>query len=370
MDGTVGICPPPPSVQVDWRDANGDIDGVMSDDWEDYEADFDEGAERRTKKKPRRSGTADTALAVIPEGAIDERRDGRVASITRLDVTLVTAEGIVETPPAREPNGEAIRLAIGDEVVAARRGDAWKIELVQPRRSRLSRPQPHDPTVERTFAANVDIAILVLSIRQPPLRAGLADRFVVSCQRGNVEPAIVVNKSDLAPDEDPEELHRYRAMGLHVIRTSVKTGDGLDQLAGVIRGRTCVLVGHSGVGKSSMLAALLERFGGGVDHTIRTGEVNRKVGMGRHTTTASTLYDLGASTWIIDTPGVRQFGLWDLTPQLLSASFPEFDDFSPSCRYNDCTHSHEPDCAVQKAVDEGEIEEARYETYLRLLAEL
>ena len=342
----------------------------MSEDWEQYEEDFDEEPQRRTKKKSQRATVENSPLAAIPEGAIEERREGRVASITRLDVTIVTSEGILEMPPAREAGGEPIRLAIGDEVIAARRADAWKIEVVQPRRSRLSRPHPHDLSVERTFAANVDIAILVLSLRQPALRAGLADRFIVACQRGGVEPAIIVNKADLAPGVDPEELHRYRVMGFHVILTSVKTGEGLETIASLIRGRTCVLVGHSGVGKSSMLAALLKRFGGGVDHTIQTGEVSVKGGMGRHTTTASTLYDLGGGTWIIDTPGVRQFGLWDLTPQLLAASFPEFDDLAPSCRYNNCTHSHEPDCAIQEAVDNGTLEEARYETYIRLLAEL
>lgn len=342
----------------------------MSEKWEDYEDDFEGRDQRRTRKKSRRGSVDESALAQIPEGAIDERRDGRVAAITRLDVTILTGEGIVETPPAREPSGEAIRLAIGDEVVVARRDQGWKIEQVQPRRSRLSRPHPHDPDVERTFAANVDVALLVLSIRQPPLRVGLADRFIIACQRGGVEPAIIVNKSDLAPDEDPEELGRYRAMGLHVVRTSVKTGEGIAELAKIIRGRTCVLVGHSGVGKSSMLSALLEEFGEQADHTIRTGEVNEKVGVGRHTTTSSTLYDLGGGTWIIDTPGVRQFGLWDLTPQLLAASFPDFQEVAAHCRFTDCTHSHEPDCAVQDAVDEDELDVARYETYLRLLYEL
>lgn len=340
-------------------------------DWELYEDDFeDEENPRPRKKGGRKRSPDDAAPATVPDEAVEERRRGRVASITRLHVTIVTSDGVVETPPARDTSGAVIRLATGDDVSLARRGEGWRIEEVLPRRSRLSRPNPHDPEQERTFAANVDVAILVLSLRQPALRAGLADRFIVAAQRGGVDPALVINKIDLAPGEDPPELEPYHRMSIPIIRTSIKTGEGLADLARLIRGRTSVLVGHSGVGKSSMLRALLAEFGGDVDHTIKTGEVNRKVGVGRHTTTASTLYDLGEGTWIIDTPGVRQFGLWDLDAALLSASFPEIEQLAADCRFTDCTHSHEPDCAVQEAVDEGELDEARYETYLRLLAEI
>ena len=340
-------------------------------DWELYEDDFEEEENARPKKKGGRKRSPDeSAPATVPDEAVDERRPGRVASITRLHVTVVTREGVVETPPARDSSGAVIRLATGDDLVLARRGEGWRIEEVLPRRSRLSRPNPHDLEQERTFAANVDVAILVLSLRQPTLRVGLADRFIVAAQRGNVEPVLVINKIDLAPEEDPPELEHYRRMGIATIRTSTVTREGLGDLAALIEGRTCVLVGHSGVGKSSMLRVLLEELGEEADHTIRTGEVNRKVGAGRHTTTASTLYDLGGDTWIIDTPGVRQFGLWDLDQTLLAASFPELEEVAVKCRFSDCTHSHEPECAVQAAVDEGKIDDARYETYLRLLAEL
>lgn len=340
-------------------------------DWEDYEDDFEQEETARPRKKGGRRKNPDEATpAAVPGEAVEERRSGRVASITRLHVTIVTSGGIVATPPARDAEGGVIKLATGDDVIAARRGENWRIEEVLPRRTRLSRPNPHDSDQERTFAANVDVAILVMSLRQPPLRAGLADRFIVSAQRGGVEPALVINKIDLAPEEDPAELEPYCRMEIPIVFTSVKTRAGLADLASLIRGRTSVLVGHSGVGKSSMLRALLEEFGGEADLTIRTGEVNTKAGVGRHTTTAATLYDLGGGTWIIDTPGVRQFGLWDLDIATLVSSFPDIQQASAECRFTDCTHSHEPDCAVQAAVDEGAIDEARYETYLRLLAEV
>lgn len=342
----------------------------MSDDWELYEDDFDDAEAPRPKKKTRKNRSEDAAPAAVPDQSVSERTSGRVASMTRLDVTTLTPQGLIETAPLRESNGHLIRLAVGDEVLLARRGDAWKLESVSPRRSRLSRPDPHDPTVERTFAANVDVAILVLSVRQPPLRIGLADRFIIACERGGVRPVLAINKSDLAPDEDLPELERYRAMDIPTIRTSVKSGEGIDTLVDAIRTRTAVLVGHSGVGKSSLLKTLLGRLGAGAGHEIRTGEVNQKAGVGRHTTTASTLYEIGDGTWIIDTPGVRQFGLWDLSPALLLASFPDIAELAAGCHFNDCTHSHEPDCAVQEAVDEGKLDDARFETYLRLLEEV
>ena len=148
-----------------------------------------------------------------------------------------------------------------------------------------------------------------------------------------------------------------------VIACSSRTGEGLDALRDAVRGMTSALVGHSGVGKSSILNALDERL------QIATGDLHRR-GTGRHTTTSSTLHDLGGGTLLIDTPGIREFGLWDLEPDTLREYFPEFDEAAESCRFNDCTHLHEPQCEVKERVAAGEISPDRYDAYARLAEDL
>jgi ribosome biogenesis GTPase len=148
-----------------------------------------------------------------------------------------------------------------------------------------------------------------------------------------------------------------------VIACSTKTGEGIEQLRALLTGKTSALVGHSGVGKSSILNALDASL------SLATADVHKK-GTGRHTTTSSTLVDLGDETYVIDTPGIREFGLWDITPEALRESFPEFQEAAEWCRFNDCTHLHEPDCEVKRRVERGEIHRARYDTYVRLSEDL
>lgn len=255
-------------------------------------------------------------------------------------------------------------LAVGDRVVLeAGDGGAWRLAGVLPRRTVLSRPDPLNPRVQRLIAANIDIVVNVVSVKAPPLRPRLIDRFLIATERGGAQPLICVNKIDVL-DADRREselapLAVYEELGVPVIRCSGRTGEGLDALRAAIGGKTSALVGHSGVGKSSILNALDARL------QIATGDLHKR-GTGRHTTTASTLHDLGDATYVIDTPGIREFGLWDLTPEALRASFPEFEEAAELCRFNDCTHLHEPACEVKGRIARGEISRARYETYVRL----
>ncbi len=258
-------------------------------------------------------------------------------------------------------------LTVGDRVVAERVDDKfWRLVEIMPRRTVLSRPDPLNPRVERLIAANIDIVINVVSIKAPPLRPRLIDRFLIAIQRGGAEPAICVNKIDLAEDRETalEPLRIYSQLEIPLIACSTRTGEGLDTLRELIEGKTCALIGHSGVGKSSILNALDARL------QLATADVRKKRGTGRHTTTASTLFDLGNDTYVIDTPGLREFGLWDITPESLREAFPEFEEAAEWCRFNDCTHLHEPDCEVKRRVERGEINRARYETYARLAEEL
>jgi ribosome biogenesis GTPase len=260
-------------------------------------------------------------------------------------------------------------LAVGDRVaVEPADGGNWRIRAVLPRRTVLARPDPLNPHLQRLIAANIDVVVNVVSLKAPPLRPRLIDRYLIATLRGGAQPLIVVNKIDLVPAEERTRelapLDAYGRLDVPIVGCSTKSGEGLDQLRALLEGKTGALVGHSGVGKSSLLNALDERL------QIATGGLHAHRGTGRHTTTSSTLHDLGGGTFIIDTPGIREFGLWNLDRETLRDYFPEFEEPSESCRFNDCTHLHEPDCAVKDAVAEGEIHPARYETYVRLSEDL
>ena len=257
-------------------------------------------------------------------------------------------------------------LAVGDRVIAeAADGALYRLVEILPRTTVLSRPDPMNPRVERLIAANIDLAINVVSVKSPPLRPRLIDRFLIAIQRGGAQAAICVNKIDLAEDRTAalEPLRVYEELGAPVVACSTKTGEGLDSLRALIENRTCAFVGHSGVGKSSLLNALDARL------KLATGGLQKR-GTGRHTTSAATLFDLGDNTVVIDTPGIREFGLWDISRESLREAFPEFQEAAEWCRFNDCTHTHEPECEVKKRVERGQISPARYETYVRLANEI
>ncbi|HSN69669.1 MAG TPA: ribosome small subunit-dependent GTPase A, partial [Thermoanaerobaculia bacterium] len=192
--------------------------------------------------------------------------------------------------------------------------------------------------------------------------------YLIAIQSGGAQPLIAVNKVDLVPSEDRElilsELDPYRALGIPVVLCSSETREGLEELRQRLLGRLAVFVGHSGVGKSSLIKALKPEI------TVRVGKIRARTGTGRHTTTRSTLYDLGGETRIIDTPGIREFGLWQVDPRELRYYFPEIQDRALACRFNDCLHDQEPECAVKEAAERGEIPSERYANYLKMLAEL
>lgn len=259
-------------------------------------------------------------------------------------------------------------LAVGDEVIAYPADDSrWVVTSVLPRTTYLSRPDPHDPGLERVIVANIEVVCAVISVKQPALHPRVLDRLWLAIQRGGAKPIVAVNKIDLLDADEFEEvdalLDAYRDAGLEFHYVSAATGEGIEQLRAAVSGTVCTFIGHSGVGKSSIINRVFPEV------TAVTGSVRGSDGRGRHTTTRSTLYLGDDGTRLIDTPGIRSFGLWDMTAEEVRGFFDEFTQYAPSCRFPDCSHVHEPGCAVIEAVENGEIASYRYDTYVRLLEE-
>ncbi len=260
------------------------------------------------------------------------------------------------------PPPEAPRLVVGDRVVVRLQGEDGVVEAVRPRRTALLRKAPHGRRPQ-VLAANVDQALLVFAARIPTPRRGLLDRFLVACHHAGIEPVIVLNKVDQGVDEVAAWLPVYDRLGYPVLLVSARTGRGLGQIKRRLLDRTTLFCGPSGAGKSSLLNAVYPGF------RLKVGSLSEATGKGRHTTTTAELLPLPYGGFVVDTPGLKEFGLWNLTREELESAFPEIAARAPDCRFPDCSHSHEPGCAVRAAVEEGEIDPGRHASYLGLLEE-
>jgi ribosome biogenesis GTPase len=261
----------------------------------------------------------------------------------------------------RDRPGQKTPLVAGDRVrVVPGGGDRGAVVELLPRRSMLSRPAVRKGRVEHVMAANVDGLAIVTAAAEPAFTPGLVDRMLAVAAWCRLDAMLVVNKIDLA-EGAPPEIETYRALGVPVVLASATRGDGVEELRRALRGRTTVVAGHSGVGKSSLLNAVQPGLG------LAVGEVNVVSGRGTHTTTAAVWAPLAEGGAVIDTAGVREFGLFGIPPRDLGWLFPDLAAVAPECRYPDCSHLHEPGCAVRGAVEEGRLARFRYESYLRIL---
>ena len=253
-------------------------------------------------------------------------------------------------------------VAAGDRVQVD--SAAGVIVAVEPRTSVLLRPEVAGRWRHQVLVANADRAVLVFAHAEPAPAAGLVDRLLVACHAGDVPPVLVFNKIDLAPTPETSALvELYRGLGYEVVVSSAARGDGVDRIAELVRGRCAVFAGPSGTGKSSLINRVLP----GV--LLRTGEISRATGKGRHTTTAAQLVRIADGGHVIDTPGVKEFGLLGIAPADLALHFPEFP-VPNRCRFLDCRHLREPGCAVQTAVADGTVAATRYESYVEFRGEL
>lgn len=258
-----------------------------------------------------------------------------------------------------------VRIATGDRVLIALLGPAeGVIEDVLPRRNALSRTRS-EIEAEHVMMANVDLAALVFAVREPEPRLDLLDRYLALCEHAQIPALILFNKSDLGLDQTVTEVVAlYTSLGYPVLLTSARDGTGLDELRARLAGRTSLLTGPSGVGKSSLMNALLP------EAAQRTGEISEATGQGRHTTTGARLLPLPEGGWLADTAGIRELALWNAPADALAGLFVELRPVADDCEYEDCSHADgEEGCALRAALSEGLITPTRWASFERLLEE-
>ena len=264
-------------------------------------------------------------------------------------------------------------VAVGDivtvDVAAAAKGaeSASWITAIEPRRNYIIRRASNLSKESHIIAANIDLAVLVVTLVHPPTSTTFIDRFLATAEAYSVKPVIVINKTDLLEgDADGRELleavtYLYRSIGYTVLHLSAKTGEGVDDLRAMLHDKVSLFSGNSGVGKSTLVNDLVPGA------AARTAEISAAHDTGMHTTTFSELYHLPGGGEIIDTPGIRGFGTIDFDRYEAGHYFPEIFAESSKCRFGNCTHTHEPGCAVRAAVDDSRIAQSRYASYLSVL---
>lgn len=255
-------------------------------------------------------------------------------------------------------------IVVGDTVVCECGEDGeWVIVDISPRRNYIIRRASNLSKESHIIAANIDRAMLVVTLVEPVTATEFVDRFLVTCEAYKVPATILLAKIDLLSKEAIDEFHRvYEGAGYEVIDISATQGIGVERVKAMLAGKTTLLSGNSGVGKSTLIGAIDPSI------EIRTGEISDSFHKGKHTTTFSTMYRT-ADGYIIDTPGVKGFGLIDIDDKELWHYFPEMISRAGECRFFNCTHTHEPHCAVVEAVKNEEIAYSRYESYLKILDE-
>jgi ribosome biogenesis GTPase len=256
-------------------------------------------------------------------------------------------------------------VAVGDRVTLSITGDQAVIDEVEPHRNALSRPASGRAGRRQVLAANLDLAVVVLAAQEPQWKPATLDRYLVLASGGGVPGMACINKIDLNPAvRCAPELSVYPRLNVPVSFTSVVTGEGMDELDARLAGKTAVLIGPSGAGKTSLINRLVP----GAER--RVSEISQRTQKGRHTTTWVEMLDLANGGHLVDSPGLRVLDLTGVEPENLVTHFPEMAPLAAHCRFDDCRHMAEPDCAVKRGVEEGTVVAHRYDSYRRIYASL
>jgi ribosome biogenesis GTPase len=282
-------------------------------------------------------------------GFVDVRIDG--------DVVQARMRGRLKNAPRTTD-----LCVIGDYVLVSQPDQRSHVVVeVLPRRSRFSRRQPgRGPEKEDVLVANLDQLLITFCHGRPTLNTRLLDRFLVIAEQQHIQPLIVMNKADLREPGAPSWQETYESIGYPILTVSAGRGEGLDALTEVLRGKISAFVGPSGVGKSSLMNRILP------DLDLSIASVSDHHGKGRHATRVASLHALPGGGFLADTPGIRELGTWALPIEHLDECFPEFLAYRDRCAFRSCSHTHEPQCAVIDAVNEGAVNRERYESYVRL----
>jgi ribosome biogenesis GTPase len=321
---------------------------------------YDKIQKDRLAREEKKAARAEQLLATSEPGP---RQSGQVVAHYGANLEVEDQQGRLHHCLTRR---NLPRLVCGDQVIWQATGENTGIIVEQqPRRTLLSRP---DYNVQlKPVAANID-QILVVTACRPGFDEDLINRYLIAAYLTQITPVIVVNKVDLLGEKELQQLQMhmdiYTELDYKVIYASTQQRHGLDELYQQVHDRTSIFAGQSGVGKSSLIKTLIP------DLDIRIGELSHATGLGKHTTTVTVLYRLHDGGSIIDSPGVREFGLGHVSQQRIAQGFIEFQPFIERCKFNDCTHEAEPDCAVRQGVEQGELSRQRYESYLRIVKSL
>ena len=257
-------------------------------------------------------------------------------------------------------------VAVGDNVEIALNSEGTAfITHIEERRNYIIRKSQNLSKQSHILAANVDQAFLIVTVNYPQTSTTFIDRFLASAEAYSVPVVLVFNKCDILSDDErhyqQSMIHLYETIGYECREVSAATGEGVDELHALLKGKITLLSGNSGVGKSTLINKILP------EANLRTAEISDAHNTGMHTTTFSEMLELPEGGYIIDTPGIKGFGTFNMEPEELTSYFPEIFHFSKGCKFSNCTHTHEPGCAVLKAIDDHFIAQSRYRSYLNML---
>ena len=294
---------------------------------------------------------------------MDRQKAMRVSSVGRRGLVLMDARGKELPAKAAGRVFSATPPVPGDLVQARREGGTLLVESVLPRANTLTRADRSGDA--RVVAANVDLVMAVMSMKEPPFAAGLLDRILAAAEYDRLNAVVVLNKTDLHEREDtygPEALLAdYRAAGYRCRQISCRSGEGVREIMTLMSGRVVMMAGPSGSGKTSIARGLRP------DLDLQVGEVSPRTARGRHTTTSTRLISLGPDTFLMDSPGIAGYSIEHIPPKYLGGCFREIAGLQDGCRFRDCYHNREPGCAVREAVESGRLSRDRYQSYLELL---